>query len=250
MAVRRIGSARELVDAWELGLAEVPVRRRSPIPTLQALGDKMMTRIERAVTENPAGGWLRTGAWSAAGLLAGIALGIPAGQMAGLATMMLILPAVGSVMGLCLGTGQRLATRDRGALPSRWLLVSAAGRGVGLTGGTVLIELLDLSKGVWTHDLLALAVIGGSAGLALSLAQAWALEARSALKVWWVLGTALGFSLSFVAGGLAAYGLIGGFRGLAGLVVLALVASVAAGGATACILESVLARASGARAAA
>jgi hypothetical protein len=178
---------------------------------------------------------LLTAVGLAAGLTAGLLLGAPIGAVVG---MMLVTPAVTAIVGASLGTSQWLALRHRLANARWWIAASAAGLGLGLAAGVVLVE--QVGRLVAGHRVNAamlsplaragsLGIVGAVAGLALGAAQGLILRRAGGARSWmWTSMLAFGCALAvaslladFVFGGLmtplgfATFALASGF--LAGL---------------------------------
>ena len=73
----------------------------------------------------------------ALGLVAALVLGDPIDAVVG---MILVTPVLTGVVGAFLGTSQWVVLRKRLANARWWIPASAAGLGLGLTGGIVLVE--------------------------------------------------------------------------------------------------------------
>ncbi|HVF61946.1 MAG TPA: permease prefix domain 1-containing protein [Thermoanaerobaculia bacterium] len=198
-AVRRFGGPEELAAAWRGRLAAVfaglAARRRE---------------------------WI---ALSAAGSALGVAAALLAGPaVAPFLPMILLLPAVGLVLGCSLGAAQGVLLHWRPARLAAWVLASGAAIGAGLTATSVVVEALGFEKGAILQDLAALLIVGAGTGAALGGSQWPFLSRRLARGVGWVPRTAVG-----MASGI----LLGGFRTTAGLLALALAGGAMAAAATA-----------------
>lgn len=167
---------------------------------------------------------------SAAGTMLGAALGAPAGlwvlpYLGG----ELMLPVGGCVLGLALGLLQWLLMRRVVATRAGWILGTALGAAAGLTGGTVVVELIGFEKGALAQELTAMALVGGVAGSAVSWLQ-WRLGLPSLDRPRaWVAGNALALAAGLVGGTLLAVIGFGDFRAVAGLMTLTVMASCSLG---------------------
>ena len=207
-AVRRFGGPEELAAAWRGRLAAVfaglAARRRE---------------------------WI---ALSAAGSVLGVAAALLAGPaVAPFLPMILLLPAVGLVLGCSLGAAQGVLLHWRPARLAAWVLASGAAIGAGLTATSVVVEALGFEKGAILQDLAALLIVGAGTGAALGGSQWPFLSRRLARDAGWVPRTAAGMASGILLGGLAAEALLGGFRTTAGMLTLALAGGAMAAAATA-----------------
>jgi len=169
------------------------------------------------------------------GLAAGLLLGAPIEAVVG---MMLVTPAVTFLVGAALGASQWLALRRRVAKASWWIAASAAGLGLGLAGGVVLVEqggrlLAGRPLNAAMLDPLARAaslwVIGTVAGLALGAAQALVLRrGREAARSWMWTST-LGFGSALALASLTSDLALGGLTTPLGFAGFALASGLLAG---------------------
>ncbi len=174
--------------------------------------------------------WIRwtvfTAVGLAAGLAAGFGLGAPTEAIVG---MMLVITVVGALAGGVSGAFQSFGLPDRVPRSISWALATAAGMAIGLTAGTVGIEVFGFEKGNPLHEAFAIAIIGATSGLCVGFAQFWVLRGRVARAGLWVPASALAWGMGFLLGGLAAVGLTGGFRSLAGLAILGVAGGLLSG---------------------
>lgn len=174
--------------------------------------------------------WIRWTVLTAVGLAAGFAVGFGLGApTTAIVGMMLVVTVIGALLGGVSGAIQSFALPARVPRGISWALATAAGMAIGLTAGTVGIELLGFQKGNPVHEALAIAVIGATSGLCVGFAQFWVLRGRVATAGLWVPASALASGLGFLVGGLAAVGLTGGFRSLAGLATMGVAGGVLTG---------------------
>lgn len=174
---------------------------------------------------------------SAIGLTAGIgAGGALAGPVEALLGVMFVLPAVGVSAGLCLGGAQLVANGSREATSIAWIATTAFGFAIGLTLGTVLVEVLlvdmvGLRAGHAPSDLVALAFVGGLAGAVTGSVQLLPAlrKGTDASAGWWTVGSALGLALGAAVGGGIAYLAVGTIRSLAGIALVGLGAGAGIG---------------------
>lgn len=145
--------------------------------------------------------------WSALGLGLGLPLGLLAsGPLELVVAMVLVTPLMFLVTGLVVAVAQWCALQQRPAA-RRWIPASAVGLAVGLTAGTVLVEVvgeaitgqpLRLHGAPALQLVLAFAVIGGAAGAAMGCGQWWSLRGRSgAVRARWILECTLAFVAAF-----------------------------------------------------
>ena len=124
---------------------------------------------------------LRRAILSAAGLAAGIAIGLAlAGPSETLLGVMFVLPVVGIAAGLALGGAQLASEVREHVAPAPWTAGTAIGLALGLTGGTVLVEAVGLEGGRVLPDLAALLLVGSLAGAGVGLAKWVVLRAGAA----------------------------------------------------------------------
>ncbi len=162
----------------------------------------------------------------AAGFAAGFGLGAPTEAIVG---MMLVITVIGALVGGVSGAFQSFGLPDRVPRGVSWALATAAGMAIGLTAGTVGIEVFGFEKGNPLHEAFAIAIIGATSGLCVGFAQFWVLRGRVARAGLWVPASALASGVGFLLGGLAAVGLTGGFRSLAGLAILGVAGGLLSG---------------------
>jgi len=182
-------------------------------------------------TGSPTRFWVRwmvlTAVGLAAGFAAGFGLGAPTEAIVG---MMIVIAVIGAILGGVSGAIQSFALPARVPRGVAWALATAAGMAIGLSVGTVGSEqLLHFQKGNPFQEALAIAVIGAACGACVGLAQFWVLRGRVAAPGLWVPASALASGLGFLAGGLAAVGLVGGFRSLIGLAIMGVVGGILTG---------------------
>ena len=182
-------------------------------------------------------GWT---ALSTVGLVVGLPLGLLAsGPLERVVAMMLVTPLMFLITGATLGSAQWLALRRRTGVGRRWVIASAVGLAIGLTGGTVAVEFvgelltdrpLRLRSATPWQILVTMVVIGGAGGGAMGLGQWWSVRGgSSALSGRWILSATAALAAGFLAGYLAAELLVGGVGSGAGAVVFLATASVVAG---------------------
>ncbi len=177
--------------------------------------------------------WFRWILCSGAGVLVGIAVGVPLGAPAeALLGMALVLPAVGAAIGASLGTSQWLLLRRRARGAGAWIVATAAGVAVGLTGGTTLVEAVGLERGNPVDEQLALLVIGASVGFAVGTAQWLFLRRRGLGSSSWIAASTAGMAFGLVAGGVVAELLLGGIASAVGLGVVGLCTAVGSAATT------------------
>jgi len=174
----------------------------------------------------------------ALGLVAALFLGAPVDAVVG---MVLVTPVLTGIVGAVLGTSQWVLLRRRLANARWWIPASAAGLGIGLTAGIVLVEQVGrlltggqlhvaaLDSGTRAGSLL---VVGLVSGLFLGASQWFVLRSRPGIARTWLWVSTFGLGLALLAGSLAADFVFGGFAAPAGLVGFVLVAGLIAGGAT------------------
>lgn len=171
--------------------------------------------------DSPPNFWIRWTLLTAAGLAAGLVVGFAVGaRTTAIVGMMLVVTVIGAIAGGVLGTIQTLALPPSVPRRTVWALSTAAGMALGLTVGTVGVELLGPEKGNPTHEAFFIASIGLTTGAFVGFAQYWVLGRRVSRPGWWVLASTLASGVGFLLGGLAAAGLVGSFRSLAGLAVI------------------------------
>lgn len=180
--------------------------------------------------------------WSAAGLalglVAALALGAPLETVLG---AMLVTPALTSIVGAFLGTSQWVLLRRRMDNARWWIPASAAGLGLGLTAGVVLVEQVgrlitggQVSLG--TLDVLtragSVAVVGLVGGVCLGAAQWLVLRSLSPAARSWTWATTLSLGAAFLIGSLAADLLFGGLMAPVGFIAFVVVTALLAGALT------------------
>jgi len=174
----------------------------------------------------------------ALGLLAALVLGDPIDAVVG---MILVTPVLTGIVGAFLGTSQWVVLRKRLANARWWIPASAAGLGLGLTGGIVLVEQVGraLTGGQVHVGALdsatragSLLVVGLVSGLFLGASQWFVLRSRPAIARTWLWVSTLGLGAALLAGSLAADFVFGGLTAPAGFVGFVLVAGLIAGGVT------------------
>lgn len=174
----------------------------------------------------------------AGGLIAALALGAPVQAVVG---MMLVTPILTATVGAVLGTSQWVLLRRRLASARWWIPASAAGLGLGLALGVVLVEQTGRAiTGGQVHvatlgsltRALSLMVVGLVSGAALGAAQGFVLRSRRVVARRWILMSSLGLGAALLAASLATDLLFGGLRSPLGLAGFVLVAGLVAGAAT------------------
>lgn len=172
------------------------------------------------------------------GIIAALVFGDPIGAVVG---MILVTPVLTGLVGTVLGTSQWIVLRRRIANARWWIPATAAGLGIGLAAGVVLVEQIGrvLTGGqvnVRSMDVstraLSMAVVGLVSGLCLGAAQKLVLRSRSAIGWSWLGMSTLGLGVALVAGSLAADFLFGGLASPAGFIGFVLVAGLVAGAIT------------------
>jgi hypothetical protein len=181
---------------------------------------------------------LLSAAGLAGGLIAALALGAPIQAVVG---MMLVTPILTAMVGAVLGTSQWVLLRRRLASARWWIPASAAGLGLGLALGVVLVEQTGRAiTGGQVHvatlgsltRALSMTVVGLVSGAALGAAQYLVLRSRRAVARSWFLMSALGLGAALLVASLATDLLFGGLRSPLGLAGFVLVAGLVAGAAT------------------
>lgn len=180
--------------------------------------------------------------WSAAGLavglIAALALGAPLEAILG---AMLVTPALTAIVGAFFGTSQWVLLRRRVSNARWWIPASAAGLGLGLTAGVVLVEQVgrlitggQVSLG--TVDVAtragSIAVVGLVSGVFLGAAQWLVLRSLSPAARSWFWTTTLSLGAAFLAGSLAADLLFGGLMAPVGFIAFVVVTGLLAGALT------------------
>ncbi len=175
---------------------------------------------------------------TAAGSLIGLALALGAGApLAPLIGMVLLLPAVGLVVGSSVGLSQWLVLRPADRTSGWWVPASGIGVAGGLTLSTVVVELAGFTKTSLLSEMTALLLIGGGTGAALALGQRLLLPHRFRTASGWVGRSAAGAALGMAAGGVAAEFAFGTLRTGAGLLALAVASGIGLAAATAAPLD-------------
>jgi hypothetical protein len=181
---------------------------------------------------------LLSAAGLAGGLIAALALGAPIQAVVG---MMLVTPILTGVVGAVFGTSQWVLLRRRLASARWWIPASAAGLGLGLALGVVLVEQTGRAiTGGQVHvatlgsfsRALSMMVVGLVSGAALGAAQWLVLRSRRAVARSWFLVSALGLGAALLCASLATDLLFGGLKSPLGLAGFVLVAGLVAGAAT------------------
>ena len=172
------------------------------------------------------------------GIVAALVLGAPIEAVVG---MILVTPVLTGLVGAVLGTSQWVVLRRRIANARWWIPASAAGLGIGLAAGVVLVEqagraLTGGQVSVRSMDVstraLSMAVVGLVSGVCLGAAQKLVLRSRSDIGGHWLWMSTLGLGTALVAGSLAADFLFGGLASPTGFVGFVLVAGLVAGAIT------------------
>lgn len=188
----------------------------------------------------------------ALGLVAALALGAPIETLVG---AMLVTPILTGIVGAVLGTSQWVVLRRRLEGARWWIPASAAGLGLGLAGGIVLVE--QIGRAVTGGQInvrtlsvperaASMALVGLVSGLALGAAQWLILRRRPGIAGRkWFWGITLAFTVSLCASSLLADLVFGGLAALPGFIGFVLAAGLLIGAMTA----SQAARLSGAAAA-
>jgi len=182
---------------------------------------------------------LMSAAGLAVGLVAALLLGAPIGAVVG---AMLVTPILTGIVGAVLGTSQWLLLRRRLANARWWIPASAAGLGLGLAAGVVLVEQTGraLTGGQVNVRMFSvpvragsMAVVGLVSGLALGAAQWWVLRRHSGMASRWFWASALAFPVSFFVSSLLADLVFGGLTAPPGFIAFVLAAGLLAGAMTA-----------------
>lgn len=172
------------------------------------------------------------------GIVAALVLGAPIEAVVG---MMLVTPVLTGLVGAVLGTSQWVVLRRRIANARWWIPASAAGLGIGLAAGVVLVEQIgravtggqvsigSLDSGTRA---LSMAVVGLVSGICLGAAQRLVLRSGPGISRGWLGMSTLGLGAALVAGSLAADFIFGGLKSPAGLFGFVLVAGLVAGAIT------------------
>jgi hypothetical protein len=181
---------------------------------------------------------LLSAAGLAGGLIAALALGAPIQAVVG---MMLVTPILTGVVGAVFGTSQWVLLRRRLASARWWIPASAAGLGLGLALGVVLVEQTGRAiTGGQVHvatlgsfsRALSMMVVGLVSGGVLGAVQSLLLRSRRGMARRWLLMSALGLGAALLIASLATDFLFGGLRSPLGLAGFVLVAGLVAGAAT------------------
>jgi hypothetical protein len=180
----------------------------------------------------------RWGVWSALGLTAGVSVGILLlGPVELLVGMVLVTPIAFAVSGAILGTSQWFAVRYL-ARARVWIPLTAVGLGLGLTGGTIAVELVGrwvfgapIRFSTASSPVLAIALFGfgGLAGLCLGAAQWFCLRRWFSGGGRWILLNGVALGAGVLAGFAAAELVAGGVRSGPGAIVLLFVAAATTG---------------------
>jgi len=174
----------------------------------------------------------------ALGLVAALVLGAPIEAVVG---MMLVTPVLTGLVGAVLGTSQWVVLRRRIANARWWIPASAAGLGIGLAGGVVLVEQVGRAlTGGQVHvgsldsatRALSLTVVGLVSGVCLGAAQRLVLRPFPGMGRRWLWMSTAGLGAALLAGSLTADLIFGGLAGPAGLIGFVLVAGLVAGAVT------------------
>lgn len=175
------------------------------------------------------------------GIVAALVLGAPIEAVVG---MILVTPVLTGLVGAVLGTSQWVVLRRRIANARWWIPASAAGLGIGLAAGVVLVEQVgrtltggQVSVGSMDNATraLSMAVVGLVSGVCLGAAQKLVLRSRSSqpgIGRGWLGMSTLGLGVALVAGSLAADFVFGGLTSPVGFVGFVLVAGLVAGAIT------------------
>jgi len=182
---------------------------------------------------------LSSAAGLAVGLAAALALGAPIQAVVG---AMLVTPILTGIVGAVLGTSQWVLLRRRLATARWWIPASAAGLGLGLAAGVVLVEQAGraLTGGQINVRMLSvparagnMAVVGLVSGLALGAAQWLVLRRQSRIARRWLWGSTLAFPVAFFVSSLLADLVFGGLTAPPGFVAFVLAAGLLTGALTA-----------------
>ena len=175
----------------------------------------------------------------AGGITAAVLLGKPIQAIVG---MMLVAPIVTSVVGVVLGTTQRMYLRSLLVRPNLWVLATALGTGIGLTLGVVVVEQggrvmtghrVHLTQLGAVDRALSFCVVGLVSGFCLGLAQYIVIRHQRILVKKWIPTTAVGLGLAFGLSSLIVDLALGGIRSAQGLAGFVLLAGLMFGAATA-----------------
>lgn len=175
----------------------------------------------------------------AAGLAAALVLGAPLETVVG---AMLVTPVLTGIVGAFLGTSQWILLRRRLENARWWIPASAAGLGLGLAGGIVLVE--QIGRAVTGGQInvrtlsvperaASMAVVGLASGLALGAAQWLVLRRHTRLARRWFWASTLAFTVSLCISSLLADLVFGGLTALPGFLGFVLAAGLLAGAITA-----------------
>ena len=212
-----------------------------------------MSSVNRDAVRGPRLRWtLLTAAGLAVGLAAALALGAPIQAVVG---AMLVTPILTGIVGAALGTSQWVLLRRLRANARWWIPASAAGLGIGLAAGVVLVEQAGraLTGGRVNVAMLgigtragSMAVIGLASGVALGAAQWLVLRGRPELARMWFWRSSLAFMVSFAVSSLVADLVFGGLTAPPGFIAFVLAAGFLAGAMTASQAALLADRAAGA----
>ncbi|HEX6898246.1 MAG TPA: hypothetical protein VF789_00965 [Thermoanaerobaculia bacterium] len=180
--------------------------------------------------------------WSAAGLalglVAALALGAPLETVLG---AMLVTPALTSIVGAFLGTSQWVLLRRRLSNARWWIPASAAGLGLGLTAGVVLVEQIGRAitggqVNIRMFDVVtragSFALVGLVSGVCLGAAQWLVLRSSSPAARSWFWTSTLSLCAAFVTGSLAADLVFGGLTAPVGFIAFVVITGLLAGALT------------------
>jgi hypothetical protein len=224
-------------ERWsQRGLTAAAARRQA----VASFGDAAELAAEWASVDRRWPPRLIWGLLSAAGMLLGLACGIPAGlAVAPWIGMMLLLPVIGGVAGSCLGLGQWAVLRRYWSGAGIWVPGTAAALAVGLQAATVIVEGLGMARRDPLQESLALMLTGLVIGALVGLVQWRSLSRHGVGGGWWIMANALGLAAGLAVGGRLAVLGFGDFRGPEGLATLALFGALTMGMATSFALAPV-----------
>lgn len=257
------GPGRSPVERYLSRLAVELAARRLPQPKAIALLDEVRHHLDCAIAEGLeagesrvdaeadavalfgpadrlAGEWIEAdrselpilglGLASAGGAIVGTAVGVPAGlSVLSWLGGELMLPAVGLLLGLAVGVCQWLFIRRVVATRPGWIVGTAVGAAVGLTAGTVVVELLALEKRHLPDELVAMVLIGACLGGSIGWLQ-WrlGLPSRRRSHAWVAIHT-VALAAGLAVGALLATVGFGDLRTVGGLATLTVTAACALG---------------------
>jgi hypothetical protein len=177
---------------------------------------------------------------------AGLAIGLPAGLVLGaplevVVGMMLVTPVMLGLVGAILGASQWVVLRRRVDRAWPWIASTAAGLGLGMTVGVVLVENVGrmitgapvrLATTGFTGLAASVLVLGVLGGVAAGSAQWWVIRKHSQRGARWIVTNALALPGAWLAVLVIASIAFGGIRNVGGLIAFLAVSGVVFGGLT------------------